>query len=86
MKINYTALAFLLSEMEVSSYYCFKTKNNINGNNKKIVVYNDMTFTEPNPSHEFDNILISTMSTRELNELKKELLSRGFSERSGGGA
>ena len=85
MKINYTALAFLRSEMEVSSHHCFKTKNNINGNNKKIVVYNDMTFTEPNPSHEFDNILISTMSTRELNELKKELLSRGFSERSGGG-
>ena len=86
MKINYTALAFLLSEMEVATYYCFKTKNNVNGNNKKLVVFNDMTFLEPNPSFEFDNILISNMSTRELNVLKKELLSRGFSERAGGEA
>ena len=31
-------------------------------------------------------LLLSNMSTRELNELKKELLSRGFSERSGGEA
>ena len=86
MKINYTALAFLLSEMEVATYHCFKTKNNINGNNKKLVVFNDMTFLEPNPSFEFDNILISNMSARELNELKKELLSRGFLERTGGEA
>ena len=86
MKINYTILALLLSDMETSKHVTFKTKNDINGNNKKIVVYNDMAFIEPNPSHEFDHILISNMSTRELNELKKELTKHGFTERQGGDA
>ena len=86
MKINYDYLARLMKYNGSMHYYTFKTKNDINGNTKKIVVYDDMTFTEPNPSHDYDNILISYMTKKELNELKKTLLSRGFSERTGGEA
>lgn len=32
----------------------------------------------------YDNILISCMTKKELNELKKTLTARGFVERSGG--
>ncbi len=85
MKINYTILTLLLSNMKTSKHITFKTKNNINGHSRKLVVYNNSTFYEDDPSIDYDNIMISNMSTRELNELKKELLSRGFSERTGGG-
>lgn len=85
MKINYDILTMMLENISPSEYLTFKTKNDINGNNKKIVVYNDMTFIEPNPSHEFDHILISNMSTRELNKLKKSLITFGLKERQSGG-
>ena len=85
MKINYDILALLLLNMEPSKHITFKTKNNINGHSRKLVAYKDHTFYEDDPSIDYDNIMISNMSTRELNELKKTLLSRGFSERSGGG-
>ena len=85
MKINYDILALLLLNMESSKHITFKTKNNINGYSRKLVVYKDHTFYEDDPSIDYDNIMISNMSARELNELKKTLLSRGFSKRSGGG-
>ena len=85
MKINYTILALLLSDMDTSKHITFKTKNNINGYSRKLVVHKDHTFYEDDPSIDYDNIMMSNMSTRELNELKKELLSRGFSERACGG-
>ncbi len=86
MKINYTILTLLLSDMKTSKHITFKTKNSINGHSRKLVVYNNHTFYEDDPSIDYDNIMISNMSTRELNELKKTLPSRGFSERSGGEA
>ena len=85
MKINYDILALLLLNMETSKHITLKTKINVNGHSRKLVVYNNHTFYEDDPSIDYDNIMISNMSTRELNKLKKELLSRGFSERSGGG-
>ena len=85
MKINYDILALLLLNMETSKHITFKTKNNINGYSRKLVVYKDHTFYEDDPSIDYDNIMISNMSTRELNELKKELIKHGFSERAGGG-
>ena len=85
MKINYTILTLLLSDMETSKHITFKTKNNINGHSRKLVVYNNHTFYEDDPFIDYDNIMISNMSARELNELKKELIKHGFSERSGGG-
>ena len=84
MKINYTILTLLLSDMETSKHITFKTKNNINGHSRKLVVYNNHTFYEDDPSIDYDNIMISNMSTRELNELKKELIKHGFSERKAG--
>ena len=86
MKINYTILTLLLSSMEISKHITFKTKNNINGHSRKLVVYKDHTLYEDDPSIDYDNIMISNMSVRELNELKKTLLSRGFTERTGGEA
>lgn len=85
MKINYDILALLLLNMESSKHITFKTKNNINGYSRKLVVYKDHTFYEDDPSIDYDNIMISNMSTRELNELKKELINHGFSERKAGG-
>ena len=84
MKINHTILTLLLSDMETSKHITFKTKNNINGHSRKLVVYNNHTFYEDDPSIDYDNIMISNMSTRELNELKKTLIKHGFSERVGG--
>ena len=84
MKINYDILALLLLNMESSKHITFKTKNNINGYSRKLVVYKDHTFYEDDPSIDYDNIMISNMSTRELNELKKELIKHGFSERKAG--
>ena len=86
MKINYDILALLLLNMESSKHITFKTKNNINGYSRKLVVYKDHTFYEDDPSIDYDNIMISNMSTRELNELKKELIKHGFSERKAGEA
>lgn len=84
MNLNYDILATILKYSTNTGHVTFKTKNDVNGNNKKIVVYNDMTFIEPNPSHEFDHILISNMSTRELSKLKKSLITFGLKERQGG--
>ena len=84
MKINYDILALLLLNMETSKHITLKTKNNINGHARKLVVYNNHTFYEDDPSIDYDNIMISNMSTRELNELKNTLINHGFSERTGG--
>ena len=84
MKINYDILALLLLNVETSKHITLKTKNNINGHSRKLVVYNNHTFYEDDPSINYDNIMISNMSTRELNELKKTLIKHGFSERVGG--
>ena len=84
MKINYDYLARLMKYSGSMHYYTFKTKNDINGNNKKIVVYEDLTFYEDNPNIEYDNTLISYMTKKELNELKTTLISHGFTERTGG--
>ena len=86
MKINYDYLARLMKYSGSMHYYTFKTKNDINGNNKKIVVYEDLTFYEDNPNIEYDNTLISYMTKKELNELKTTLISHGFTERTGGEA
>ena len=86
MKINYDYLARLMKYSGSMHYYTFKTKNDINGNNKKIVVYEDLTFYEDNPNIEYDNTLISYMTKKELNELKNTLIKHGFSERTGGEA
>ena len=86
MKINYDYLARLMKYSGSMHYYTFKTKNDINGNNKKIVVYEDLTFYEDNPNIEYDNTLISYMTRKELNELKTTLIKHGFTERTGGEA
>lgn len=86
MKINYDILSLLLLNMETSKHVTFKTKNNINGYSRKLVIYKDHTLYEDDPSIDYDNIMISNMSTRELNELKKTLIKHGFSERTGGEA
>jgi hypothetical protein len=49
-------------------------------------VYEDLTFYEDDPSIDYDNILISYMTRKELNELKNTLIKHGFSERVGGEA
>ena len=85
MKINYDILALLLLNMETSKHITFKTKNDINGHSRKLVVYADQTFYENDPSIDYDNIIISYMTKKELNELKKTLIKHGFSERTGGG-
>ena len=86
MKINYDILALLLLNMETSKHITFKTKNDINGHSRKLVVYADQTFYENDPSIDYDNIIISYMTKKELNELKKTIIKHGFSERTGGGA
>lgn len=86
MKINYDYLAHLMKYSGSMHYYTFKTKNDINGHSRKLVVYEDLTFYENDPSIDYDNILISYMTKKELNELKKTLTNHGFSERSGGEA
>ena len=84
MKINYNYLARLMKYSGSMHYYTFKTKNDINGHSRKLVVYEDLTFYENDPSIDYDNILISYMTKKELNELKKTLISHGFTERTGG--
>ena len=86
MKLNYDYLARLMKYSGSMHYYTFTTKNDINGHSRKLVVYEDLTFFEDNPSIDYYNILISHMTRKELNELKKTLMRRGFSERSGGEA
>ena len=86
MKINYDILALLLLNMETSKHITLKTKNNVNGHSRKLVIYNNHTFYEDDPSIDYDNIMISNMSTRELNKLKNTLINHGFSERTGGDA
>ena len=86
MKINYDYLARLMKYSGSMHYYTFTTKNDINGHSRKLVVYEDLTFFENNPSIEYDNILISYMTRKELDELKNTLIHHGFSERTGGEA
>ena len=86
MKINYDYLARLMKYSGSMHYYTFATKNDINGNSRKLVVYEDLTFYENDPCIDYDNILISYMTRKELNELKRTLIKHGFSERSGGEA
>jgi len=86
MKLNYDFIATLLKYSKATDHWTFKTKNDINGHSRKLVVYEDLTFYEDNPSIDYDNILISYMTRKELNELKNTLIRHGFSERSGGEA
>ena len=84
MNINYDFLTILLKYSRAADHWTFKTKNDINGHSRKLVVYADQTIYENDPSIDYDNILISYMTKKELNELKKTLLSHGFTERTGG--
>lgn len=84
MKINYDILARLLENVSPSEYLTFKTKNDINGHSRKMVAHADRTWYENDPSIDCDNILISYMTKKELNELKNTLIKHGFTERSGG--
>ena len=84
MKINYYFLTTLLKYSNAADHWTFKTKNDINGHSRKLVVYADKTLYENDPSIDYDNILISYMTRKELNELKNTLIKHGFSERSGG--
>jgi len=86
MKLNYDYLTRLMKYSGSMHYYTFKTKNDINGHSRKLVVYEDLTFFENDPSIEYDNILISYMTRKELNELKNALIKHGFSERAYGEA
>ena len=86
MKINYDILAMMLENISPSDHWTFKTKNDINGHSRKMVVYADGAFHENDPSIDYDNILISYMTKKELNELKNTLVKHGFTERTGGEA
>ena len=84
MKINYDFLTTLLKYSNTADYWTFKTKNNVHGYSRKLVVYADQTFYENDPSIDYDNIIISFMTKKELNELKNTLIKHGFSERKAG--
>lgn len=86
MKINYDFLTTLLKYSKAADHWTFKTKNDVHGCSRKLVVYADQTLYENDPSIDYDNIIISYMTKKELNELKKTLLSRGFTERKAGEA
>lgn len=84
MKLNYDFVTTLLKYSTAADHWTFKTKNDINGHSRKLVVYADQTFYENDPSIDYDNILISYMTRKELNELKNTLIKHGFTERTGG--
>lgn len=84
MKINYEYLTTVIKYSNGADHLTFKTKNDINGHSRKLVVYADQTFYENDPSIDYDNIIISFMTKKELNELKNTLIKRGFTERQGG--
>ena len=84
MKINYDFIATLLKYSNAADHWTFKTKNGINGHSRKLVVYANQTLYENDPSIDYDNIIISYMTRKELNELKNTLISHGFIERTGG--
>lgn len=86
MKLNYDFVATLLKCSAAADHFTFKTKNDINGHSRKLVVYADRTWYENDPSIDCDNILISYMTKKELNELKKTLVLHGFPERQAGAA
>ena len=84
MKINYDFIATLLKYSNIADYWTFKTKKDVYGYSRKLVVYADQTFYENDPSIDYDNIIISFMTKKELNELKNTLTKHGFSERKAG--
>ena len=86
MRVNYDILMLILKDMKTLDHVTIKTLNDINGNNKKLLIYNDNTFETGHPVIEYSCILFSDVSIRLLNYLKLQLLENGFTERTGGEA
>lgn len=80
-KHNYEFLVSLLKDMKELEHITFETKQDANGNRRKLVVYNDLTYFEVNLAIDPGNVLISELSAKDFNELEKEFSSCGYTKR-----
>lgn len=80
-KHNYKFLVSLLKNVKDLDHITFETKQDSNGNRRKLVVYNDLTYFEVNQAIDPGNVLISELSTKAFKELEKEFSSCGYTKR-----